>query len=195
MERVRTTPFPRHREAESRTIYLSREPSHRPQGFVGRAILKDLRGRYGDSVKLYSSSRTQRFFNESWEFIPSDLTSAASLRSVLENTGAKTVFLAAASHFESSRADAFAVNVEGAKATVEACIQAGVRRLILTSSTAVIFKGEDLLDVTEEHPYPEEHEYRSYYALSKALGEKIVIHANGKDGLYTTAIRPSGIIG
>jgi sterol-4alpha-carboxylate 3-dehydrogenase (decarboxylating) len=101
----------------------------------------------------------------------------------------------AASHFESSREEAWAVNVEGAKALIKACQDAGVRRFIYTSSTAVYFDGSDLVYVKESDPLPREEDMKSFYGASKAEGERIVLEANGKQGLYTCALRLSGIIG
>lgn len=155
----------------------------------------DLHKRYGDSVKLYSSSRTQRFWSEHWTFIKSDLTSSKSIESLLSSTGAKTVFLAAASHFDSGREAAWSVNVHGTQAAVDACLAAGVRRLIYTSSTSAIFTGADVINVDETAPTVSEHDAGSFYGASKAAGERIVLEANGKQGLYTCAIRPASFLG
>ena len=164
-------------------------------GFIGQALLKDLHKRYGDTALLYSTSRTYRFPSELWTWIQSDLTSVDSIRSVLHQTGAKTVFLPAASHFESTRKEAYKVNVDGTKTVIEACQQAGVKRLIYTSSCSVTWKGQDVYDGDENEPIVPEKEHVTYYAASKAIGEQIVISANGIAGMYTTAIRPSGLIG
>jgi len=174
------------------------------EGMVGHAILELLHQRYAattPTLRLFSSSRTRRFHDPRWEFIRSDLTSADSLRSVLDATGASTVFLSAASHFESTREMAFEVNVKGTEAVIEACLATRsitVRRLILTSSTSIVFRGEDVENVREDDiPYfDHECDYKSAYAASKAEAEKLVLAANGRNGtLYTCAIRPSGIIG
>lgn len=175
---------------------------------VGHAILELLHKRYSTTVPnlcLYSSSRTRRFHDPRWSFIRSDLTSSDSLRAVLEETGAGTVFLAAASHFESTREVAFEVNVRGTEAVIEACLslsarraESPVRRLILTSSTSIVFNGRDVVDVTEDEiPYfDKESDYKSYYAASKAEAEKLVLAANGRNGtLFTCAIRPSAMVG
>ena len=50
-------------------------------------------------------------------------------------------------------------------------------------------------DGREDMEYPQPHQFPSYYSASKAEGEKLIMQANGKNGLYTTAIRPSGMIG
>lgn len=114
---------------------------------------------------------------------------------MLSSTGAKTVFLAATSHFDSAKAAAWKVNVAGTQAVVDACLAAGVRRLIYTSSTAAIFSGKNVIDATEEHPTVSEDDARSVYGASKAVGERIVMQANGKNGMFTCAIRPASFTG
>lgn len=165
------------------------------EGFVGHALLNDLYKRYGNTALLFSSSRTHRFPSDHWTWIRSDLTSVESLRAVLRQTGAKSVFLTAASHFQSSKKDAHNVNVNGTIAVVEACRQAGVRRLVFTSSCSVIYSGADVIDADETTPYIPEKDHTSFYSASKAVGEQIILSANGKEGLYTSAIRPSGLMG
>jgi sterol-4alpha-carboxylate 3-dehydrogenase (decarboxylating) len=101
----------------------------------------------------------------------------------------------AASHFESSREDAWAVNVHGTRALIRACQDTGVKRFIYTSSTAVYFDGSDLIGVKESDPLPKEENLVSVYGASKAEGERIALGANGHKGMYTCALRLSGIIG
>ena len=166
-------------------------------GFVGHALLVDLHARYGRNITLFSSSRTRRFTSPNWTFIPCDLTSISSLTSLLHTTRASSIFLSAASHFESTKTDAFNVNVKGTQSILQAIYNTGgtVKRLVYTSSTSVIFNGTDVENGLEDMPYPQMHEFPSYYSASKAEGEKLIISANGKNGLLTTAIRPSGMIG
>ena len=165
-------------------------------GFLGHWLLKDLHSRYGSSAVLFSSSRSLRFPSPHRQWLPCDLTSSTSIAALLSQTGAKTVILAAASHFESTREEAFRVNVTGTQTVVDACRQAGVKRFVYTSSTAAIFAGKSLLDAKEdETPYVTEENLQSYYGLSKAKGEIITMQANGKDGMYTTAIRPASFTG
>ena len=79
---------------------------------------------------------------------------------------------------------------------MNACQDAGVLRLIYTSSTAVVMKsGEDSMDLDETTPYPTVEEHISHYTAGKMLGEKAVLAANGKLGLYTTAVRIVGVTG
>ncbi|KAI6154692.1 3-beta hydroxysteroid dehydrogenase/isomerase family-domain-containing protein [Pisolithus tinctorius] len=81
--------------------------------------------------------------------------------------------------------------VEGTRAVIDAAIAAGVRKLVYTSSTGVIFDSTDVVNVDERVPYLEKP--FDAYNDSKAQGEKIVLEANGKDGLLTGTLRPAGV--
>ncbi|GAA5963884.1 hypothetical protein JCM21900_003965 [Sporobolomyces salmonicolor] len=89
------------------------------------------------------------------------------------------------------------VNVEGTRVVVEACRQAGVRKLVFTSSATVVFEGEALKDVDGRIPTVdvEGEKGEPTYVSTKAKAGKIVLDANGKDGLLTCSLRLSGIIG
>jgi sterol-4alpha-carboxylate 3-dehydrogenase (decarboxylating) len=57
----------------------------------------------------------------------------------------------------------------------------------------VVFNGQDLIDVDERIAFPEKP--LDAYNESKAMGEELVLAANGTDGLFTVALRPAGIFG
>ena len=143
------------------------------------------------------------------------------------------------------------VNVDGTAHVVEACLAAGVRRLVYTSSASVVFDGRDLKarcvcgggwggvggqrfsftnkqgfgrpPPTPPHPthahthtlpsptptpssnppcaqgVDESQPYAArpldYYTQTKIEGERLALAANGRGGLATVALRPSGIFG
>ncbi|PNH01364.1 Sterol-4-alpha-carboxylate 3-dehydrogenase, decarboxylating [Tetrabaena socialis] len=96
------------------------------------------------------------------------------------------------------------VNVDGTRLLLEACLAAGVSRVVYTSSASVVFDGSPLVMVDETAPYaakPMDH-----YTRTKIEGEQLVLQYNGRalarpaarDGataLATVALRPSGIFG
>ena len=88
--------------------------------------------------------------------------------------------------------DFFSINVQGTENIISACQNNSVRRLIFTSSPSVVFGNESLEGVDESIPYPEE--YLCDYPRTKALAEKMVLHANNTN-LSTVAIRPHLIWG
>ena len=88
------------------------------------------------------------------------------------------------------------VNVEGTKTVIAAAVANGISKLVYTSTAGVTFSGhEDMIDIDERLPYVTEETAHDTYNFTKALAEKFVLEANGKDGLRTVAIRPAGIFG
>lgn len=86
------------------------------------------------------------------------------------------------------------MNYIGTKNVIETCREAGVQKLILTSSASVIFEGVDIKNGTEDLPYAMKP--IDYYTETKILQEKTVLGANDPDkNFLTTAIRPHGIFG
>ncbi|KAI6157723.1 3-beta hydroxysteroid dehydrogenase/isomerase family-domain-containing protein [Pisolithus tinctorius] len=83
--------------------------------------------------------------------------------------------------------------IEGTRAIIEAAIAASVCKLVYMSSTGIIFDSTDVMNVDKRVPYLEEP--FDTYNDSKAQGEKVVLEANGKDGLLTVALRPAGVFG
>ncbi|GAA5857986.1 hypothetical protein JCM8547_006650 [Rhodosporidiobolus lusitaniae] len=170
------------------------------EGFLGSALISSL-------ISLHSPSRvaslglTQRRFSSDedggeYRFFRTDITSPSSLLASLKACGATTVFHTASPHALSSPEVWHKVNVGGTKAVVQACKEAGVRKLVFTSSMTVVYEqGEGLRNVDERVPVVGLEEGVPSYAGTKAKAEKIVLDANGKDGLLTCALRLGGIIG
>lgn len=92
------------------------------------------------------------------------------------------------------------VNVEGTRNVIEACVSAGVRSLIYTSSLDAIFPGRRVRDANESFPYPAQ--FPNEYCSSKAEAEQAVVRANGTalagstdTRLKTIVLRPCAIWG
>lgn len=86
------------------------------------------------------------------------------------------------------------VNVLGTQTVIDACITHSVPKLVYTSSAGVVYNGEEnLIDVDERMAIPEKA--MDNYNETKAKAEKLVLEANGKEGLLTCALRPAGIFG
>lgn len=87
----------------------------------------------------------------------------------------------------------YRVNVEGTNAIIAAAVETGVRKLVFTSSAGVVFNGTAVINGDERLPPPDVP--MDAYNDSKAKAEAAVLAANGKGGLLTVALRPSGIFG
>lgn len=108
--------------------------------------------------------------------------------------GAKAVFHTAAKvDMWGPYEDFFKTNVLGSRQILKLCQKNGVSRLIFTSSPSVIANGHDLNGVNEDYPYPEH--YDAFYPMTKAQAEQEILEANGKEGVYTCALRPHLIWG
>ncbi|MDH5509174.1 MAG: NAD-dependent epimerase/dehydratase family protein [Nitrospinota bacterium] len=82
----------------------------------------------------------------------------------------------------------YETNVIGTQNVIEACVHNGVTRLIYTSSPSVVFDGSDHDLLDESAPYPAK--YLAHYPETKAMAEREVLRANGRDGLLTCSLRP-----
>ncbi|MBQ2819966.1 MAG: NAD-dependent epimerase/dehydratase family protein [Thermoguttaceae bacterium] len=87
----------------------------------------------------------------------------------------------------------YRTNTLGTRNLLEAAKKAGVKKFVLTSSPSVTFAGEPQCGIDESAPYPEK--WLAHYPHSKALAEKMVLEANGENGLLTCALRPHLIWG
>ncbi|MEZ4591963.1 MAG: NAD-dependent epimerase/dehydratase family protein [Chloroflexota bacterium] len=85
------------------------------------------------------------------------------------------------------------VNVTGTQNLLQACQQAGVQRLIYTSSIDAVFEGRPIRAGDESLPYARQP--LNAYSASKATAEQLVLAANGANGLLTCALRTAGIFG
>ena len=85
------------------------------------------------------------------------------------------------------------VNVVGTQKLLEACTEhKSVKAFVYTSSSGVVFCGDDLYGVNEEMPFPAKA--MDAYNETKQLGEELVLKSNCPD-LKTIALRPAGIFG
>jgi nucleoside-diphosphate-sugar epimerase len=85
------------------------------------------------------------------------------------------------------RSEFFRVNVGGTQNLLAACREAGVHRLVYTSSPSVVFNGGDLRNVDESAPLCVHAPCA--YPTSKAAAETEVLQAHSA-GLATIALRP-----
>jgi len=86
-----------------------------------------------------------------------------------------------------------ATNVAGTRRLLEQAQAAGVKRFIHISSETVLFQGQDLIDIDENHPYPEGKSPFAY-SESKKEAEKLVLAANHEQ-FTTLALRPRMVWG
>jgi 3beta-hydroxy-delta5-steroid dehydrogenase/steroid delta-isomerase len=129
------------------------------------------------------------------EVLAGDVTSLEDVRKAC--AGVDTIFHTAAvldwSRWPTpaQRARSEAVNVRGVENVVRAALEAGVSRLVHTSTNNVTLDGP-VIDGDETLPYAARP--RDLYTETKIAGERAALAANGGT-LLTCAIRPGGIYG
>ena len=91
-----------------------------------------------------------------------------------------------------SAADYERANIQGTLEVIQACRNAGIPKLIFTSSPSVVHSGVDIEGGDESLPYPKQ--YLADYPRTKAKAEQLIIAANDRH-LSTVALRPHLIWG
>ncbi|XP_032993166.1 sterol-4-alpha-carboxylate 3-dehydrogenase, decarboxylating [Lacerta agilis] len=159
-------------------------------GFLGQHMVQSLLEK-GYTVNVFDVR--EGFKNSKVQFFLGDLCDKKDLLPALQ--GVTVVFHCASPSPSSHNRDLFyKVNYLGTKAVIEACKEAGVEKLVLTSSASVVFEGTDIKHGTEDLPYAKKP--IDYYTETKILQEKEVLSANDPErNFFTTAIRPHGIFG
>ncbi|KAL5501439.1 ERG26 [Sanghuangporus vaninii] len=157
-------------------------------GFLGRHIVEALLNR-GDTVSVLDI--VQRYHDV--PVYSADISVQSQVEDAFRKSGATCIIHTASPPHGLDPAIYWRVNVEGTKAVIAAAIALRIKKLVFTSSAGVVFNGKDLVNIDERYPYPDVP--LDAYNESKAKAEELVLAANGKDGLLTVALRPSGIFG
>ena len=61
-------------------------------------------------------------------------------------------------YFQFNRELVFRINVDGTMLLMDYCRRLGVTRFVYTSSVGVIFTNKELINATEDYPYPDDSE-------------------------------------
>jgi len=159
-------------------------------GFLGGAICRRLIER-GDRVRSLQRSDVPALKALGVECVRGDIADFSAVQSAVQ--GCDAVFHVAAkagvwgppSEYENA-------NVTGTENVIRACREAGIGKLVHTSSPSVIYHGVDESGIDESTPYPDA--YLAEYPRTKAIGERLVKAANSPQ-LATVALRPHFIWG
>lgn len=163
-------------------------------GYVGTTIVHRLL-EAGCTVKSFDVLDHQHTGDV--ECISGDLCNYEAVRKAME--GVDTVFHTAAvistlEMFRKKRRDfVWNINVGGTNNVINAAADAGTKAMVHTSSFIVVLDRHGLDNKDESLPYATRN--KDLYTITKVESEKIVLAANGKNGLKTCALRPGGIWG
>jgi len=154
-------------------------------GFIGMALIKRLISD-GHQVTSYSRKEYPLHWALGISSVQADIRDLDALEKACK--GMDVVYhLAAKVGIWGNYSDYESVNVTGTFNVIRACRSQGVRRIVFTSTSAVVFEGKDLEGINESQPYPED--LGSHYAASKAVAERMIIEANSEE-LKTISLRP-----
>jgi nucleoside-diphosphate-sugar epimerase len=162
-------------------------------GFLGRYIVEQLLDR-GDAVTVFARGDYTELGQIGARLIRGDLQDPRAIQSAC--AGVDAVFhVAAKAGIWGSRESFYQPNVLGTQNLIAACRAQKVGKLVYTSSPSVVFdsaNNQPHNGCDESLPYPAR--YEDFYAQTKAMGEQMVIEANGVD-LLTASLRPHLIFG
>lgn len=138
-------------------------------GFLGQHMVEKLLDK-GYSVNVFDIQK--RFDHDRVQFFLGDLCNKEALLPALQDVS--VAFHCASPAPSSDNKELFyKVNFMGTRAVIEACKEAGVQKLVLTSSASVVFEGTDIKNGTEDLPYAKKP--IDYYTETKILQEKVSI--------------------
>ncbi len=160
-------------------------------GFLGRHIVTKLLAR-GDAVSVLGRRHYPDLEKMGVKSVLADVQDASAVERAC--LGMDAVFhVAAHAGYWGSWQSYYGPNVVGTQNVLTGCRKAGVRKLIYTSTPSVVSAPGNLVNADERVPYPAR--YECPYPATKALAERFVLNANGKDGLLTASLRPHLIYG
>lgn len=157
-------------------------------GFIGRYLV-DALVKEGRNVRVLSRGRAAI---DGAETFTGDLKSEADLLAAMD--GVKTVYHLARA--EEKSWEAYLENdVAVTRRIGEACLKAGVERLVYTGTIDSYDASQPDRRITEETPFDENLEQRNLYARSKAECEKTLKALAAGKGLPLVIVRPGIVIG
>jgi nucleoside-diphosphate-sugar epimerase len=162
-------------------------------GFLGLNLVAELSGQGWRVFALHRrSSRLDDLCRFPVDLVEGDIRDPPSLRRAVPPK-VDAVFHVAGNTSLWSPGDAEQTrdNVDGTRCVVEAAVEAGARRFVLTSSVAAI--GQHGTRVTEETASTAEASGINYFR-TKRLGERVVEEAGGR-GLDAVILNPGNIVG
>lgn len=167
-------------------------------GFVGSAVARDLvTAGYRVRVLVRASSRLDNLAGLDVERVLGDLRDPASLRRAV--AGCDGVFHVAADYRlwtpgKAAVAAMYASNVEGSRQVMQAAAQAGVRRVVYTSSVATLGLHADASPADEDTPVTLDAMI-GHYKRSKFLAEQTVEETARQLGLDVVIVHPAAPVG
>ncbi|WP_322011607.1 hopanoid-associated sugar epimerase [Paraburkholderia sp. J12] len=164
-------------------------------GFVGSAVARIAQDKgYAVRVLVRPTSPRTNLAALDAEVVTGDMRDAASMRAAL--SGVRYLFHVAADYrlWAPDPHEIEHANLEGAEATLRAALEAGVERIVYTSSVATLKVTSSGSSADETSPLTAEQAI-GVYKRSKVLAERAVERMIERDGLPAVIVNPSTPIG
>ena len=161
-------------------------------GIVGNELIKQLLDA-GEKVVAISHSTSISVFHSSLEIVECDILDVTALEEIMQDISYVYHCAALVSYDPKDKQKLLKINIEGTANIVNACINAGVEKLLHVSSVAALGRIRNEEMVTEKMNWTEETS-NSIYGKSKYFGEMEVWRGIG-EGLKAVIVNPSLILG
>ncbi|HSR62987.1 MAG TPA: NAD-dependent epimerase/dehydratase family protein, partial [Gammaproteobacteria bacterium] len=164
-------------------------------GFVGSAVMRRLVAAGHDvRVMVRPGSNRQNLEDSPVEIVEGDLRDPDSLKQAVSNCF--RLFHVAADYrlWVPDPDTMYAINVRGTRDLMLAAVEAGVERIVYTSSVATLKARSDGIAATEDS-VATLADMTGHYKRSKFLAEQEVQHLADKQGLPVVIVNPSTPIG
>lgn len=164
-------------------------------GFVGAAVARALLAE-GHALRALVRGRScpANLRGLPLERVRGDLTDPASLRRALRGCGALFHVAARYTLWEAEPRELYRANVGGTAALMRAALDAGVERVVYTSTVGAIGLPADGSPGDETTPLPR-RQLVGHYKRSKALAERVVRALVASEGLPAVIVNPSAPMG
>ncbi len=162
-------------------------------GFIGQELTRQLLDR-GHAVRVLvrDPARLPEDLRGRVEASVGDLSRGDGLAAALE--GIRVVYHLARPHVKTWE-EYIEHEVEATRRVGEACLTAGVGRLIYTGTIDSYYGGAGAGTITEDTPLDPHIDWRNYYARAKALSERALMDQHRTKGLPVVIFRPGIVIG
>ena len=159
-------------------------------GFIGRHLVDALVSR-GHRMRIVTRRGAGRDAHPNLTVVNADLSDRESVRQAVEGS---TIVFHLATGGGSTWADFEREAIDGTKAIGEACLQAGVTRLIYTSSSAALYLGA-AGTIDERAGTDKQPESRNMYSRAKIAAEQALLQLHAGHGLPVVILRPAVVLG
>jgi len=163
-------------------------------GFLGSALVP-LLAADGHRLRLLQRSAAPEAEALGAEVRRASLSDEGALRAALDGVEAVLHLAGHVSFDPGDPAAMYDLHVQGTRRLLEACLSAGVRRVVLASSSGTIAVSREDRVATEADPYPISLVGGWPYYLSKIYQERTALRFHAEDGLPVVVLNPSLLLG